>query len=811
MLRICRAAALGLVVVLALALGALAQGTVPSQDWERLASRAEVMLSDGEATDLALEQLRSEIAGYREKFLGAQNTGQARVDTIQAQIDALGPAPAEGETEPEEIAARRSELTTQLQTILAPRRSAEEAFNRANGLISEIDTTLRERQTQEFLKLGPTPLNPALWPKAVTSLAESLVRAGEEVRDGLGRPGERAHLRENLPATLLYLSLALALLVRGRSWMEWLTLRIYTGSAGQGNPVVAFIVSIGQVVVPVLGLFALREALYSSGILGLRGQIFAETLPRMGFIVFASLWLGSRVFPWRDHIVGPFQIAAEKRREGRYYFGLMGLLIAAHGLLTRVAAFDRYDEATVAVLFFPLTLVGGLVLWRLGRMMHRLRLYDAQAEEQTDASEGSYGNNLLRLVGQLYILIGMIAPLVAAIGYGNAGQQLIFPSAATLGLLALLAVLRIVVRDIYGLITRKSDQEVGEALTPVLILFVLYVASIPLFALIWGMRVTDLVEIWARFQEGIPIGDSRISPTDFLTFALVFALLFGLTRLLQGTLRSSVLPRTKIDVGGRTAITSGVGYIGIFLAGVVAISSAGIDLSSVALVAGALSVGIGFGLQNIVSNFVAGIILLIERPISEGDWIEVGGQMGYVRDISVRSTRIETFDRTDVIVPNADFVSGVVTNWTRGNLVGRVIVPVSVAFGTDTRLVEKVLMRIAEDHPMVVLNPEPGIIFMGFDHDRMNFEIRAILRDVNFVLSVKSDMNHAITAAFAQEGIAMPFPQRDLWLRNPEMLRPDAPVAEGPGPAPETPEPNRHREIGDAEGDGDGDADGAGR
>ncbi len=748
-------------------------------DWEKLARRSEAMMAGGIATGVLLEQQRAQIVDWRAAFLAAQGSNTTRIATLRGQITALGPAPADGATEAEEIATRRRELTEQLVRIQAPVLAAEEAYSRADGLIREIDRLLRERQADELMRLWPMPVNPANWPEAVRSLGDTGGNLWREVARNWADASVRDAAADKLPLILGLFLFGVALVWRGRRWFERLPNRLQQNASARGREIWALMASLGQIVVPVLGVLALATAATATGLPGPLGAVVLGELTGAAFTAFAARWLGFRVFPKNSHTSAHLEMSEDDRRQGRFNATALGLLLAVEGLRQSIMDPLRSPESATAVLAFPTLVLTGIVLYRMGRLLYRHATGPASDEEHR-----SYRDRLIAVVGRVVMAAAIVGPLLASVGYVAAGAGLVYPAAVSLALVAVLFVAQKLVTDVFALFLRKSG-EAQDSLGPVLIGFVLTIATVPLFALIWGARLSDIWEVAARLREGFAIGDTRISPADFILFAVIFALFYMATRLFQGALRSSILPRTSLDRGGQNAIVAGTGYVGIFLAALIAINTTGIDLSGLAIVAGALSVGIGFGLQNIVSNFVSGIILLIERPVSEGDWIEVGGVQGTVKAISVRSTRIQTFDRTDVIVPNTDLIAGQVTNWTRYNLTGRLIVPVGVSFGTDTRRVDRILREIAEAQPLAILNPPPVIAFMGFGADSMNFEIRLILRDVNFTLAVRSEINHQIVARFAEEGIEIPFAQSEITLRNaPEIagLMRDIGIAASPVP-----------------------------
>lgn len=754
--------------------------------WERSAERAESLLGNADVDDRVLENLRTQLVGWRADFLAGQNANSTRIANLRDQVAALGPPPADGAPEAEDIALRRQQLSDQLVRLQAPGLKAEEAYRRADGLIGEVDRVLRERQASQLLQLWPSPIYPANWPEAITTLGDVTVRLWTESSTRWTRGDGRRALFDNLPLIAVLVLFGLILLTQGRRLVDPLRTRLPQPKTARGRRVVGLLASLMQVLVPTLGALALTAALLRTGLAGPIGTTLIETIPGLVFILVAANWLGHAVFPVEPGGDAALSLQLERRLEGRFLARMFGLLVAVESVRQQIAIEVSASDAANAVLGFPVLATTAILLFRMGQLLRRHVAAEVAGEDGP-----SYGTRVLGLMARGVMIAGVAGLALGAIGYIAAATAMVFPSVLSLALVAVLFVLQRFIADIYGLITR-SDAADQEGLVPVLIGFGMAVSSLPVFAVVWGARWADITELWQRFMEGFQIGATRVSPTDFLIFAIIFGAGYALTRLLQGALKGTILPRTSLDQGGQNAVVSGTGYIGIFLAALIAINSAGIDLSGLAIVAGALSVGIGFGLQNIVSNFVSGIILLIERPVSEGDWIEVGNVSGTVRSISVRSTRIQTFDRSDVIVPNADLVTQRVTNWTRFNLSGRLVVPVAVVHGSDTRVVERILREIAEAQPLTILTPPPVIAFMGFTADAMSFEMRIILRDVNFSVQVRSEINHAVVRRFAEAGIRMP-----------GMPEGQATVADAAEPAPpsqpDAPKPGRAKPAGPGE------------
>ncbi|WP_333712796.1 mechanosensitive ion channel domain-containing protein [Yoonia sp.] len=729
--------------------------------FDRLARRAEDLAASETASPFAIGRLRAELVVWRDHFLAKSRQNAGRLATLNAQIAALGPVPENGQ-EPQQVADRRADLVEQRNDLIAPRLLAQEAYVRAEGLIREFDARALQRDTAALVQRGPVPFGLSAMHEAVGGIG-GLVRIVSTEVTGRIRTGLAAGtLLQVLPQAILLFAVGIGLLSFGRSMVTRWRGRL-SEMQGRWVPLLRFFVSFAQIIVPLIGLTIATQALELLGIFGLRGTDIVDAIPSAGFCAIFGWWLSRQIFP-QGAEAGYLRYDPAVRARGRIYVMAIGWIAAVVVLVSAGLRTIDLSEAARAVAQWPVLVVTGLCLWRLGRLIRTPPM-------PTPEDAPSSGGRSRLLVGRFCIAVALVAPTIAAFGFGFAGRSLLVSSILSLSLAAVLYLMQRIIQDLLERPSEDEDNRGIYALLPVFVTFALFVISAPFFALIWGARVEDLLEIWTRFREGFAIGETRLSPTDFLMFVFVFALGYLLTRFVQGLLRRSVLPRTRLDLGAQNALVAGLGYVGIILASVFAITTAGLDLSNLAIVAGALSVGIGFGLQTIVSNFVSGIILLIERPVSEGDWIEVGGQMGVVRSISVRSTRIETFDRRDVIVPNADLVSGQVTNWTRNNWAGRIIVPVGVAYGTDTEKVARILQEIAEAHPVVQKMPPPNIHFAGFGADSLDFEIRAILNDVNFVISAKSDINHAIAKRFAEEGIEIPFAQRDIWLRNPEALK----------------------------------------
>jgi small-conductance mechanosensitive channel len=748
--------------------------------WDAEAAEIQKRIEAGGFDPAAIDAMRATLEAQRAAIPELVAAVKAELAPLQQQLEALGPAPEDPRQEAPEVTLERERLGTRIADIEARLKLLSQADARAAAIAAQLSDLRRQLFTRELLTRGPSPLEPGVAARAFASLVSLAADIAGETATHI------AESRLDMP-TVLRAGLALALLgaalflvLRARRALLTRLVRPLTPEAPGKRRVLAGLgATVVRLLVPALALALFLAAVWSSGFLGPQGQTLVRGLAWTALVVIGAYGLGGAFYaPHAPALRFSRLSEAEAIAAHRWLMALAAVVGLDRVLVIQGDALGLAIEA-LSLVNAVLLVLGGIAVWGYLNHLHEPAppppsKPEAPAEEEEEGGEepeaavGPFFVAALRLLGRA---AAIVAPGLALLGYFAASRYLFYPvvfSGAVIGLCVLL--FHAVQDAVDRLVQPAAGGEAGAPsrirLVPVFVGFLLICAAVPVLALVWGADVADLVSAWRTFSEGFRLGEVTISPLDFFSFLLVFAVGYVLTRILQGVLRRSVLPVTGLDEGAKAAVSAGVFYVGVIIAALIAISATGLDLSNLAIVAGALSVGIGFGLQNVVNNFVSGLILLIERPIKAGDWIELASGSGYVRQIKVRSTEIETFDRASLIVPNSELISGAVTNWTHTSLQGRVIVPIGVAYGTDPRKVERVLLEIARTHPMVLRRPAPIVLFRRFGPDALEFEIRAILRDVNWVLTVTSDINFEIARRFAEEGIQIPFPQRDLHLRN---------------------------------------------
>jgi small-conductance mechanosensitive channel len=373
-------------------------------------------------------------------------------------------------------------------------------------------------------------------------------------------------------------------------------------------------------------------------------------------------------------------------------------------------------------------------------------------------------------------LLAFVAGIPAAVlGYAELASMLatvpVLGSFVATGLIAIVLVLELLIRALVesGALDRVHLIRMHHArvLRGAAWLLRSAAAGAWLYLLLDLTTLGDPLWPWIADVLETPIGYGSVSltPGAVLAFALAICVSWLVARFAGAVLDSEVFPRLRMPPGVPFALTTFTRYAVLFAGFVIALGMLGFTLDRVTILLGALGVGLGFGLQNVVNNFVSGVILLFERPIRVGDRIQLEDLIGDVTRIGMRSSRVRTLDGIDLIVPNGDFISSRVANWTLADPVRRVSLPVGVAYGTPPQRVLDLLMGVARAHPEVLDAPQPEALFRGFGESSLDFELR-IWTDGRLLYRVQSDIAVAVYDALEQAGIAIPFPQRDLHLRS---------------------------------------------
>ncbi|WP_226699364.1 mechanosensitive ion channel family protein [Qipengyuania gaetbuli] len=711
-----------------------------------------------------LRQLRAALGERREEAREIADAGTLDSRIIEAQIETLGPAPAEGETEPAATSKRREILYQRLSEELAPLLVLREHQVRAATLITEIDERISSIQEDRLLNYNGTPINPAIWVSALGA-------TGSTLGEYLGKPS----MGMLAIALVLMFILPTGILWLGKRWMAAVRARARNTSSSARSLVILLMNDIAGLIVAlfIAGSIACGLAALLWGAVSQEMLLQVSVMALVGIkMVAIARWLGRSVFRSPIESLRIVHLSDADARQASRLTGLIGVTVGLEAWLEVVENDGIVVLAVSNLLSALLVLWGSWLVFRLARVIARRERKppepDPLADQTSTEVEVHEAIDFAGPLSRVVRVVALVAAAAAVVGFVYLAREIFFDIVGTLAVIAIAYLIQRTLRLILVVLAEGPLRRFRGIIhvLPVFTGFLIALASVPLLAMIWGYNGQEIVDGIIALRNGVSLGDITISAGDVFAFALVFFLGFVVTRWLQRILRLSILPQFALDLGARSAIVTIVGYVGVVLAALIAITSTGLDLSSLAFVAGALSVGLGFGLQSVVENFVSGIILLLERPVREGDWVEVGPYSGIVRKISVRSTRIETFDNHQIIVPNSQLITETVKNLSFAGDAARIIVPIGVAYDTDLDQARNALLEVAAANMLVLDDPAPAVAVEDFGDNSINLKLLAFVRDVTTGAGVKSDLSFAVAKRFAQDGIEIPFPQRVVTLRD---------------------------------------------
>jgi potassium efflux system protein len=760
---------------------------------ERLEKSVERNLENDEE----LPQIRVDILALMERAQAALDALTPKAAAQRQLVEKLGPAPDKGATaEADQVAAERGRLNAILAETDGALKSADLAQARARQLLATVQTARQALFAKQILRRSPSPLLPGTWEQVLADVPGAKRQVSYALSHWSAVAARKWQgLAALLAGAVLVFAVGVALVRR------FLAYRL--NRPREKPPTFFAQAATAGWVAPLLAL----PALAAIGLL-------AGGLDSLGLLILDIGDIARTAFPALLAFVAVAALARAVLSPSRPDWRAVDLSTPAATTLTRLVTaiaavffIDVILRAILEQLYLPLsisileTAIAGVVI---GLLMLKLARTPFEPKESVASPGGQSGSEAATAAGgppparpvswlrpallKIPLVIAALALLVLTLaGYISLGRFITTQLVVTGSAIVLVLVLHLAIRALLGEpgtgvkpLATVLEERVGlapdqsTALTRTLSLALnaaLALLALPLILLTWGYSLPEALAWLKAAVFGFEIGDIRISFARIVIAVVLFLVLVFLTRILQRWIDTALVGSRRVDPGIANSVHTGIGYSGFIIAALLAVSYAGLDITNFAIVAGALSVGIGFGLQSIVNNFVSGLILLVERPIKVGDRVSVKGQEGFVRRISVRSTEIETADKSSLIVPNSDFITSSVTNWTHRNTLGQVTVKVAASYRADAERVRALLEAVGAECPLVLQHPPPGVTLDNFGANGLEFTLAAVIPDVTKAGTVQTDLRMRILKAFRATGIEMPYAQTDVHLRDLDLVR----------------------------------------